>query len=377
MTEHILAATTIGPRKTELRQYPFPDIPTDAGLLKIEAAGVCGSDWHAYNADRPARIMGHENVGRIYRIGPIAAQRWGLNKGDRVALEEYLPCGHCDFCRSGEYRLCEETEARRPGALRYGTTPVSYAPGLWGGYSQFQYLHPNSVFHRLPDDVPAELAAMCLPLGNGIQWTYLDAGAGPGKTILIQGPGQQGLACVIAAKAAGADRIIVSGLSRDAHRLEVATALGADFTIQADQEIVYEKVMAITNGRGVDISLDTAGGVDTLGQAIRAAKKNGQVFFAAAPARSHLQEPHPDCHAADLLARRLTLRPCRGHSYHAVKLALQYIAAGRFPLHLMETHRFGLAETDLAIRTLGGEGAAGAIHVTVMPWAEHNQKATP
>jgi threonine dehydrogenase-like Zn-dependent dehydrogenase len=363
VTEPILAATTVGLRKTELRQYPWPEIPDDAGLLKIEAAGVCGSDWHAYNADRPARIMGHENVGRIYRIGPIAARRWGFKEGDRVALEEYLPCGHCDFCRSGEFRLCDETEARRPGALRYGTTPVSHAPGLWGGYSQFQYLHPNSVFHRLPDHLPAELAAMCLPLGNGIQWAYLDAGAGPGKTILIQGPGQQGLACVIAAKAAGTDRIIVSGLSRDAHRLEVATALGADFTIHADQESLFERVMAITDGRGVDISLDAAGGPDTLVQAIHAAKKNGEVFFAAAPVATHA-----DFHAADLLARRLTLRPCRGHSYHAVEIALQYIAAGRFPLHLMSTHRFGLAETDLAIRTLGGEGAPGAIHVTVMPW---------
>ncbi len=363
MTEPILAATTIGPRKTELRQYPWPEIPDDAGLLKVEAAGVCGSDWHAYNADRPTRIMGHENVGRIHQIGPIAARRWGLKEGDRVALEEYLPCGHCDLCRSGEFRLCEETEARRPGALRYGTTPVSQAPGLWGGYSQFQYLHPNSVFHRLRDDVPAEFAAMCLPLGNGFQWAYLDAGAGPGMTILVQGPGQQGLACVIAAKAAGTDRIIVSGLSREVHRLEVATAFGADFTIQADRESVHEKVMAITDGRGVDISLDAAGGPDTLVQAIRAARKNGQVLFAAAPAAMHV-----DFHAADLLARRLTLRPCRGHSYHAVELALRYIAAGPLPLHLMATHHFGLAETDLAIRTLGGEGAPGAIHVTVMPW---------
>jgi threonine dehydrogenase-like Zn-dependent dehydrogenase len=359
----IRAATTIGPLKTEIREFPFPEIPPDAGLLKIEAAGVCGSDWHAYNADRPARIMGHENVGRIHRLGTVAAGRWGLQEGDRVALEEYLPCGHCDFCRSGDYRLCEETEARRPGALRYGTTPVSHPPGLWGGYSQFQFLHPNSVFHRLPDDVPAELAAMCLPLGNGIQWTCLDAGVGPGKTILIQGPGQQGLACVIAAKGAGADRIIVSGLSRDAHRLEVATGLGADFTIQADRENLAEKVMAITEGRGVDISVDAAGGPDTLMHAIRAAKKNGQVLFAASPSSMH-----PDFHAADLLARRLTLRPCRGHSYQAVELALRYIGSGRFPLHLMATHRFGLAETDLAIRTLGGEGAPGAIHVTVMPW---------
>jgi threonine dehydrogenase-like Zn-dependent dehydrogenase len=110
----------------------------------------------------------------------------------------------------------------------------------------------------------------------------------------------------------------------------------------------------------VDISLDAAGGPDTLVQAIRAAKKNGRVFFAVGDAIG-LSRRRSSGATADS-------RPCRGHSYHAVEIALQYIAAGRFPLHLMSTHRFGLAETDLAIRTLGGEGAPGAIHVTVMPW---------
>src|SRR5919197_803436 len=94
MPEDVLAATTIGRLKTELRKYPFPDIPPDAGILKVEAAGVCGSDWHAYNSDKPVRIMGHENVGRIHRIGSVAERRWGLHEGDRVVLEEYLPCGH-------------------------------------------------------------------------------------------------------------------------------------------------------------------------------------------------------------------------------------------------------------------------------------------
>ena len=70
MSTRVLAATTIGAFRTEIREYPFPEIPPDAGILKIEAAGVCGSDWQAYQEDRPPRIMGHEKVGRIYRIGP-------------------------------------------------------------------------------------------------------------------------------------------------------------------------------------------------------------------------------------------------------------------------------------------------------------------
>jgi threonine dehydrogenase-like Zn-dependent dehydrogenase len=364
MPERVLAATTIGAFQTELREYPFPEIPPDAGILKIEAAGVCGSDWQAYQSDRPARIMGHENVGHIYRIGPIAARRWGLREGDRVALEEYLPCGHCNLCRSGEFRLCDRTEARRPGALRYGTTPITEKPGLWGGYSQFQYLHPDSVFHRVRENVPAELAAMCLPLGNGIQWTYLDGRAGPGQTVLIQGPGQQGLACVIAAKAAGADCVIVSGLARDKERLGIAQALGADEIVNVEQDDLECRIRALTDGRGVDLSIDTAGGPETLVNAMRVTRKNGNVLFAAAPAATP-----SGFEVSNLLAARLTLKPCRGHSYESVEMALRYIASGRFPLHLMATHRFGLADVDLAVRSVGGQGAPGAVHVTVLPWS--------
>ncbi len=358
----VLAATTTGRFTTEIREYPFPEIPPDGGMLQVEAAGVCGSDWNAYQTDHPPRIMGHENVGRIHSIGSIAVRRWGLREGDRVALEEYLPCGHCNLCRSGEFRLCEQTESRRPGALRYGTTPISEAPGLWGGYSQFQYLHPNSVIHRAPENVSAELVAMCLPLANGIQWTCMDASVGPRKTVLIQGPGQQGLACAIAARAAGSEKVIVAGLARDAKRLEIAVALGATDTIDVEHENLEEGVREITAGEGVDVSIDTAGASTTLLSAINVTRKNGILLFAAA--NSHLAQ-FP---LSKLLARRITLRPCRGHSYEAVELALRWIASGKFPLQSLTTHRFGLEDVDLAVRSVGGQGAPGAVHVTVMPW---------
>jgi len=359
----VRAATTVARLETEIREYPFPEIPPEAGLLQVEAAGVCGSDWRTYNSDAPPRIMGHENVGRIFRIGPIAAQRWGLAENDRVLLEEYLPCGHCALCRSGEYRLCEQTESRRPGALRYGTTPVSEAPGLWGGYSQFQFLHPDSVFHRLPEGIPADLAAMCIPLGNGFQWVVVEGGIGPGKSILIQGPGQQGLACVVAAKAAGASLIIVTGLTRDEKRLQVAKALGADHVVDVEKENLEERVREISGAQGVDLAIDTAGAATTLVQGVRATRKAGLVLFAAAP-----ESTPPDFQISDLLARRLTVRPCRGHSFQAVEMALQHAISGRSPLYLMSTHSFKLAQVDLAIRSVGGQGAPGAIHVTVFPW---------
>src|SRR5437763_11654008 len=89
MAEPVLAAVRVGAQQTEVRELSLPDIPPDAGLLKVEAAGVCGSDVGLYARRHPDPfILGHENVGVIARLGPVAAARWGVQEGDRVALEE-------------------------------------------------------------------------------------------------------------------------------------------------------------------------------------------------------------------------------------------------------------------------------------------------
>ena len=95
-----------------------------------------------------------------------------------------------------EYRACAGTN-RWSGGLRYGSTTTDVWPGLWGGYSQFQYIHPRAVMHKVPANVPPRMAAMALPLGNGFQWAFLDGGASVGETVVVQGPGQQGLACYV------------------------------------------------------------------------------------------------------------------------------------------------------------------------------------
>jgi threonine dehydrogenase-like Zn-dependent dehydrogenase len=368
-SESVVAAVQVAPETTELREFPLPDIDSDAALLKVEAAGVCGSDVGGYKRiGGGPKILGHENVGTIARAGSAFARRWGVAEGDRVAIEEYLPCGHCELCLRGEFRHCAATDVHsNPNALRYGSTPITTPPALWGGYSQYLYMPPATVLHRMPAHVPAEQSAMALPLGNGVQWAVVEGQAGPGRSLVIMGPGQQGLAAVLAARAAGADLVILTGLARDQRRLEVGRLLGATATIVADQEDVRDRVREITGGAGVDAVVDTtsAPAAEMVPLAIDLVKrKEGRIVVQS------IGGTIQDFPIEKLARKYITLKAARGHSYASVELGIQWIASGRFPLELLTTHHFGLDGIDLAIKSTGGTGLAGAIHVTVLPWSQ-------
>jgi threonine dehydrogenase-like Zn-dependent dehydrogenase len=367
MGAKIRAGVALTGRRTEVREFDFPAISDDAGLLKMEVSGMCGSDWRFF-LNSPQKkgplILGHESVGFVAQIGRSASERWGIREGDRVALEEYLPCGHCEYCRSSDFRLCDATDTLVGNGVRYGSTGISVAPSLWGGYSQYQYLHPNAVFHKVPPHVPAEQAALALPLGNGIEWAVLQGGAGLGKTVVIQGPGQQGLACVVGAKEAGASCIIVTGLTRDEPRLALARELGAHHAVDVERDDLLEAVAEITGGRMADLAIDCAsGGPATVVTAIQLVRKRGRVILGGMKGQ---RIPEFD---SDLMVRKfVTVMGVRGHSYQSVEMALEIIASGRYPLHKMCTHVFALDELTEALETLGGEGRPDSIHCSVDPW---------
>src|SRR4051812_42560453 len=229
MVESVLAAVRTAPSTTELRELPMPELSDDAALLKVEVAGICGTDVKMYRTppfDRPV-IMGHENVGTIAVAGERFTQLHGVTAGDRVFVEHYVGCYRCEWCRIGEYRHCEATDWRtNPDARRYGYTSCDKPYHLWGGFAQYMFLPWNSVIHRVPDSVTAELAGIATPLSNGIEWALYDTNVGFMSSVLIQGPGQQGLSQVVACKQAGALPIIVTGTARDRARLELAKTLG-------------------------------------------------------------------------------------------------------------------------------------------------------
>ncbi|MFV2091145.1 MAG: alcohol dehydrogenase catalytic domain-containing protein, partial [Pseudomonadales bacterium] len=160
------AMVQTGNRTLEAQDLAIPEIDADSALLKLEACGICGSDYEQYEGmlRTPTPVVpGHEPLGTIASIGDRAALRWGVDVGDRVAVETMISCRHCPQCLGGTYHLCDHRKI-------YSYIPTTEAPGLWGGYSQYMYLHPNSVLHPMSADLPAEVAVMFNPLGAGFRW---------------------------------------------------------------------------------------------------------------------------------------------------------------------------------------------------------------
>jgi threonine dehydrogenase-like Zn-dependent dehydrogenase len=366
--ENVLAAVRVASNKTEIREFPMPDIPPDCALLRMEVAGICGTDVKLYREPPSSApvIMGHENIGYIARAGSEFGRRQGFKEGDLVFLEHYLSCGQCEWCHRGQYRHCENTDWRyNPNAIRYGYTPADVAPHLWGGFAQYVYVPWNAVVHRIPKGVTPELAGLATPLSNGIEWSLFDGGVGCGSTVLIQGPGQQGLSQTVVCKQAGASLIIVTGTSRDSTRMEVAKALGADYVINVEKGDPLARIKEITGGKGVDVVLDCTAGAATfpilLG--VEALKRRGGTMVV----QGEMAE-FPNFPLGRITMKAITIKSARGHSFKACELALQQLESKRFPLEKVTTHTFGLKDVDLAIRSVGGEGVPGVIHASLMPW---------
>jgi threonine dehydrogenase-like Zn-dependent dehydrogenase len=375
MGERVRAAVRTGPERIELQEFPMPDISDVDAVLRMEVAGICGTDVKMFRAPRVREpvIMGHENVGVIAKAGKGFSERKGVGEGDRVFLEHYVGCFRCEWCHRGEYRHCWATDWRaNPDALRYGYTPASRPPHLWGGFAEYLYLPWNAVVHRVPDAVTPELAGIATPLSNGIEWALFDCEVGFGTSVLIQGPGQQGLAQVVACRQAGASTIVVTGTARDAARLELAKVLGAEATIDVEHEDVLERIREITGGDGVDVVIDCTSGAGTapvlLG--IQALRRRAGVLLIQGEL-----DAFPDFPIRELTEKAITIKSARGHSYAACELALEQLASKRFPLERLTTHTFGLDEVDRAIRSVGGEGDPDVIHVSLLPDARTSDQA--
>ncbi len=355
-----------GARSLELRELPLPArIGPDEGLLRLDACGICGSDYEQYQGLMPGLpfplIPGHEPVGTIAEIGDAAAQRWGVVAGDRVAVETLLPCGFCRQCRGGAYRLCSGRRALNG----YGYLSIETPPGLWGGYSEYLYLDPNTMLHRISPEIPPEIATLFNPLGAGIRWAQQVPGTKVGDTIVILGPGQRGLASVIAAREAGASCIIVSGLSADERKLALAREFGAHHTVDVEREDLVQRVREITDGALADIVVDvSAYANEPVTQAMDVARRGGTIILAGMKGPKPVEGFFND----RVVAKELTIKGVFGVDFHAYEPAIRLIESGKYPLEKMHTHTFPLEEAERALQILAREvPGEEAIHIALVP----------
>lgn len=180
----------------------------------------------------------------------------------------------------------------------------------------------------MPANVPAVQATLSLPLDNGLEWLHLAEKVQIGESVVIQGPVQQGLACVIAAKEAGAGSIIVTGLGADSVRLVLAPKFGAYHTIDIEQFDLLETVAELTNGHMADLVIDCASGVPAVVvSVIQLAREGGRILLCGREGK-----PVPEFDSDYLLRKNLTVKGMRRHSYQAVEMAMQLIASGHYSM---------------------------------------------
>jgi threonine dehydrogenase-like Zn-dependent dehydrogenase len=368
MAGTVRAAVLVKPKTLVAREFARPAIGPDDGLLRIEACGICGSDYEQYEGAQPPHedytpypvIPGHEPLGIIEEIGARARQRWGVAEGDRVAVRSGYGCGQCDACRRWEPRACP----RRGGT--YGYTDVGKPPYLWGGYAEHMYLSPYSVLKKMDPKIPAGVAVMFNPLAAGLSWAGSVPRTGPGDRVVILGAGQRGLCCVIAARQAGARQIVVTGLGRDAEKLALARELGADATVDAEMGDVVAQVREATGG-GAEVVVDTTPyAPQSLNHAVAVAVRKGRIVVAGLKGL----RPTGEFPVDDVIYKELTIRGVLSMPVEDTFRAIDIIESGRYPFDKLHTCSLPLEQAEDAIEALAGKlPGVNPVHLAIVPGA--------
>jgi alcohol dehydrogenase/L-iditol 2-dehydrogenase len=264
MTQPAVVQYALEPLAVELRDVAVPEIGDDDVLLRVGAVSVCGSDVHqAYNTHSwPVNVpvvLGHEFAGTVAKTGANVKR---FRDGDRVVSETAAEvCGDCLLCRTGRYNLCP----RRKG----------FGYGIDGAMASFIKV-PARCLHSIPDTLPFDMACLAEPHSVAYNATCVNSKINPGDFVVVLGPGPIGLLCARMAALAGADPLLVVGLSIDAARLDTATKLGATHVVNADREDVDAMVRGL-NPLGADLVCDASGASGTLALALKLARPDGQV----------------------------------------------------------------------------------------------------
>lgn len=318
------------PLELALDEVARPGLHASHVLVRMTHSGICGTDFKIYSGAIPVsypRIMGHEMVGEVVEAGDLDTCR----PGDRVIIDPELYCGACFHCRIGQTHLC-------PNGLLIGRDTD-------GGFAEYVTAPASHVF-RLPDSIESRTAPLIQVLTTCLH-AQRQVNIAPGESIVVFGLGVTGQLHVQLAKARGASPVI--GVTRSAEKRKLAETLGADLTIPGGDGAV-EHVREATEGRGVDVVIETTGVLPSVSTAMTMARFGGRLLLFGIITAKEGALPF-----YDLYFKELTLIGARVAKSEDYPSSLNLVERGLVRLEPLVSDVMPLGELEAAIGMLGSE----------------------
>jgi threonine dehydrogenase-like Zn-dependent dehydrogenase len=344
------------PRTIEIREMDIPELGPDGELvLRTTMCGICGSDLHRFRASTPRETnLGHEILGVVAKAPPgwRAASGEPLAPGDLVVPETRNPCHRCEYCRgvgSRPEKLLDYSHC--PNQRGLGGIPLDEKPLLSGGWSDFVELPPGAIVHRIPNQIRPAAAVLLEPFSVAMKAVRV-AGVNGDDTVVVLGPGPIGLLAVVAAREAGARHIILAGARDDQQRLELGLELGAHATLDITAGDPLEAVRATNRGRLATRTIDATGHVGGFELGLQLLARGGVLVTVGGSAIDQQASVSP----TDLVTRQIDIRASQlGANQYESCIAV--LAANRYPLESLVSHRFPLDALEQAMLTFEARGA--------------------
>ena len=324
--------TARGVGNIEVMDVPEPHAGPDQVVIKVDSAGICGTDLHIYLDEfetRPPVTIGHEVAGWIAELGRDVA---GWKVGDRVTTETYFyTCGHCFNCRRGRRNLC--LERRSIGSKEDGAFATYLAT-------------PVSNLHRIPDGLDLESAALTEPLACTVHGVLETAGVRAGDNVVITGPGSIGLLALQLAKVAGAS-VLMIGTNQDTERLKLAQQLGADGVINVQQaDNVIESVTDWCGADGADLVIECSGAAAAAKTLTEVARRGARFCQMGLYGKSIMFDQDAVCY------KELVVTGSNASVTPAWARALRLLVQKQVDAHQLISHRFAIGDWNQALETV-------------------------
>lgn len=324
-----------GVNQLSYEEVPVPDLLSDEVLVRVNVVGLCQSDIKKirYPLYEPPRIFGHETAGTIAAVGS-AVKGWQV--GDRVVVLHHIPCMHCAYCLNDNFSMCD--------VYKNITTTAGFAPS-GGGFAEYVkvpgHIVRNGGLIAIPAAITFEQASFVEPTNCCLK-AVKKAQIQPGQSVLVTGAGPIGLMFIMLVKYFGARAIATDLLPS---RIEKALAVGADAAFDARDPDLPAKVLGLTQGMGVDVSLLAVPSQKAFFQALDCTRKGGKMlFFAEFP-----DEVEIPINPNILYRREIDLMGSYSSSYRVQALAADIVFNNRIDVDALISDRYPLKDLAAAV----------------------------